>query len=61
MKTAETMEWHLSTIFQGSQPNSRYDLLILNQPLNIQAYKRVARHGMHAINHQPPAVGNPAY
>lgn len=40
------MDWYPAEFFNDKAPNRPYALLLLNQPLNVRAYERVARDGM---------------
>lgn len=40
------MHWHPAKFFTDAKPETPYALLLLNQSLNVPAYKRVVCHGM---------------
>lgn len=43
----EPTEWYPAKFFDYAQkPETPYDLLLLNQPLNVRAYKQVFRDGV---------------
>jgi hypothetical protein len=44
------MDWYPAKLFDDWQPERPYALLILNQPLNLRTYERVAHHGMQQPN-----------